>query len=220
MSLEIPGNTRNFGRIGTAPKSACNTRRGLTRSSGTSREGLPVMVPKTCTFDGCDKPHAGRGLCSTHWARWRKHGDPSIVIVGSQPKHVGCNVDGCEEKHHSKGFCGMHAARFKKHGDPLIVGDHYPGRPRMATPGYDGAHKRLHRERGKASAHSCVDCGNRAQEWSYDGGCPNELYEVIVKMPVAYSTDQSRYSPRCLKCHRGRDESLNRARGANGQWVA
>lgn len=178
------------------------------------------MVPKICSFDACEKPARGRGLCATHWARWRKHGDPSIVLIGSKPRHIGCKVDGCEKKHHTKGFCGMHAKRIATHGDPLIAGDHYPGRPRMEQPSYTGMHKRLFYDKGRAAAHSCVDCGSRAQEWSYDGGCPNELFETLEKMPIAYSTDQARYSPRCKKCHRGRDESLNRARGANGQWVA
>jgi hypothetical protein len=94
------------------------------------------------------------------------------------------------------------------------------GRNRLETLTYTGMHKRLFYDKGKASAHSCVDCGNRAQEWSYDGGCPDELHEVLEKKPIAYSTDQSKYSPRCRPCHRGRDESLNRERGADGRWIA
>lgn len=30
----------------------------------------------SCTIDGCDKPHYGRGWCSAHYQRWRRHGDP------------------------------------------------------------------------------------------------------------------------------------------------
>lgn len=33
----------------------------------------------TCSVPGCKAPHAGRGLCDTHWARWRAHGDPNVV---------------------------------------------------------------------------------------------------------------------------------------------
>lgn len=69
MVPKIPGITRIFDRIRTAPKSATNTQRGLTLSSGTSREGLPVMVPKTCTFSECEKPIASRGMCDMHRAR-------------------------------------------------------------------------------------------------------------------------------------------------------
>lgn len=37
------------------------------------------MSKKTCTVDGCGKPHYGRGFCSTHYARYRKSGDPLFV---------------------------------------------------------------------------------------------------------------------------------------------
>lgn len=208
------------GIIKTAPKSACNTRRGLTRSSGTSREGLPAMVPKTCSIADCEQASRARGYCHKHWKRWRKHGDPSVVLVSSKPKYVGCAVVGCETKHHAHGYCSTHATRYKTNGDPLVVGEHYPGRPRLAQPTYGGVHKRLSLEKGKARAHLCVDCGKRAHEWSYDGGCPNELFETLDKSPIAYSTDLSLYSPRCHPCHRGRDASLNRERRANGQWAA
>lgn len=29
-----------------------------------------------CKIDACDKPVIGRGLCSAHYNRWRRHGDP------------------------------------------------------------------------------------------------------------------------------------------------
>lgn len=39
------------------------------------------MVPKICTVDGCDKTKiAARGLCSTHYSRWRIHGDPNVTL--------------------------------------------------------------------------------------------------------------------------------------------
>lgn len=178
------------------------------------------MVPKICSIPECGKPARGRGWCGTHWLRWRKHGDPTIVLPkGSTPKHVGCKVDGCSNKHHSQALCSTHYARFMRHGDPLTVGDHYPGRKRMDKPSYTGMHKRLFYDRGKASAHQCVDCGSPAQEWSYDGGCPNEILEVLVIEPIPYTTDQTKYSPRCIKCHRSKDESLNRGRDKAGRFA-
>lgn len=32
-----------------------------------------------CSFEGCNKPAHARGWCGTHYARWRKHGDPSVI---------------------------------------------------------------------------------------------------------------------------------------------
>lgn len=30
----------------------------------------------TCSVEGCDKPHYGKGWCNAHYRRWRRHGDP------------------------------------------------------------------------------------------------------------------------------------------------
>ena len=32
-----------------------------------------------CTIPNCDKPHYARGLCGTHYQRWRIHGDPLFL---------------------------------------------------------------------------------------------------------------------------------------------
>lgn len=57
MTLEafkIPGSTRILWDNKNGPGSAGNTRRGLTRSPGTSREGLPVMVSTLVPIDDHD----------------------------------------------------------------------------------------------------------------------------------------------------------------------
>ena len=59
---------------------------------------------KVCAIDGCDKRVQARGLCSKHYTRWRKYGDPT---VNKNPPHVaqhgtmneygnyGCRCDEC-----------------------------------------------------------------------------------------------------------------------------
>ena len=38
------------------------------------------MTPeRKCSFEGCFNEVRARGWCSTHWKRWRKHGDPSAL---------------------------------------------------------------------------------------------------------------------------------------------
>ena len=34
------------------------------------------MADRTCSIDGCDRPHRARGWCNPHWKLWRKYGDP------------------------------------------------------------------------------------------------------------------------------------------------
>lgn len=67
---------------------------------------------KACELEGCDKPHASRGLCKTHYERWRRHGDDfDQSPIG--PKLRLCEVEGCDLKHFCKGLCQAHYHRMK-----------------------------------------------------------------------------------------------------------
>lgn len=50
-----------------------------------------------------------------HYARFRQHGDPLIVLKGSAV----CEIKGCSRARVARGWCEMHYARWKWHGDPL-----------------------------------------------------------------------------------------------------
>ena len=34
---------------------------------------------RTCSIDGCGKPHASRGYCNLHYTRLKKYGDPNFT---------------------------------------------------------------------------------------------------------------------------------------------
>lgn len=73
----------------------------------------------TCAVSGCPERPKSRGWCAVHYARWRRHGDPTKVTkAGNQPGR-GCSVEGCVSRHASHGYCGAHYMRWKKYGDPL-----------------------------------------------------------------------------------------------------
>ena len=110
------------GRIETAPTSACNTRQGLTRSSGTSREGLPVMVPKTCSIPECAARYRSGGFCMKHLQEHRTAGlpvaDMRLRTSKAPLESVPCKIDGCgnDSKYRGKALCQKHYRRFVEHG--------------------------------------------------------------------------------------------------------
>jgi hypothetical protein len=82
-------------------------------------------------------------------------------------------------------------------------------RPREAsarTPregSYEAAHRRVARERGRASGHLCADCGAPAVDWSYNHSGVMERRDRASLM--SYSLDVRQYDARCRPCHRAYD---------------
>lgn len=70
-----------------------------------------------CKIAGCRRSVFAKGWCSTHYQRWRHHGDPNY---NPRAKYEGtCNVEGCNAAKFQKGFCRPHYMRWYRHGDPL-----------------------------------------------------------------------------------------------------
>lgn len=38
------------------------------------------MAERTCTIEGCDRPHRARGWCNAHYWQWSKRGDPLAAV--------------------------------------------------------------------------------------------------------------------------------------------
>lgn len=70
-----------------------------------------------CFVDGCEKPIVAHKLCSTHYKRWKKHGDPGPAET-SRLKNRICSVEGCDRSYFARDFCQMHYHRWQRHGDP------------------------------------------------------------------------------------------------------
>lgn len=157
----------------------------------------------------CQREAVAFGLCSTHYSRWRKWGDPFYTtpvgwqrkpqrLCGMQPECQHTDIKGY-------GLCQAHYTRWKKWGDPYWGGE-------IAVfgsddIGYIGMHLRLRDVRGSASNYACATetCDRQAQEWSYNHNDPNEKITLYHGFPVAFSVDLSFYEPLCKNCHRSLD---------------
>ena len=79
----------------------------------------------SCAVADCERNSIARGLCGKHWQRWRKHGDPSIVLAPNEgriySRREGCDVEGCDQPYEARGYCSLHYERWRRHGDPLLL---------------------------------------------------------------------------------------------------
>lgn len=79
----------------------------------------------------------------------------------------------------------------------------------MTSTRYSAVHERMRKSKGPASAHACVECGEPAAHWAYDGSDPEELTDLDHGNPVTYSADLGRYFPMCRSCHTKHDAARN-----------
>jgi hypothetical protein len=155
----------------------------------------------TCKIDGCTDRVASLGWCSKHYTRMHRHGDPSVTY---RPRQIGsCSIPGCDQPKESKGWCEKHARRARLNGDPLIVKQ---GKPKSGernhnwvgdAVSYEGWHSRIRNARGSADGYQCVDCGQQANDWSYDHASDSET----TSPDGPYALDMDHYQPRCRRCH-------------------
>lgn len=79
---------------------------------------------KVCSVEGCDRLFSSRGLCTLHYARVAKTGQPGPV----EPLRVRkgsrvCSVDGCERRDVTASrMCDMHYRRSRRLGTPGEAG--------------------------------------------------------------------------------------------------
>lgn len=77
------------------------------------------MADGTCLVDGCGQPVYVKvhGLCTTHYHRWRRTGDPNGPLQ-RHPNEGTCSVDGCDQPMRKRGWCAAHYAQQYRSGEP------------------------------------------------------------------------------------------------------
>lgn len=161
----------------------------------------PPIKPTFCAVNGCGRAREKREYCDMHYQRWRATGDPGPAgtIVNIQP--VECTVGGCSKPASTRGWCPLHYGRFARNGTldaaPSSSGQ-WNGMWKGDEASYFAIHQRLKAVRGRASQHSCTECGEAARHWAYDNADPNERVDGGGR----FSTSLNHYRPMCVSCHR------------------
>ena len=166
----------------------------------------PTDYP-TCSVEGCGRRHSAMGYCAAHAQRVRRTGDPgraTVIERAPRPRRT-CAVDGCESPSRLHDLCTMHYQRVRKHGATDVPAKatgpvHHSWRGDDV--GYRAVHARLAAQRGAATAYACVDCGDDAEQWSYDN---LDVDERCDDQRRVYSLDLDHYAPRCRRCHHAYD---------------
>lgn len=68
----------------------------------------------SCAVEDCERGAVTRGWCSTHYKRWRRHGDPN---VGARPQIKPCTVPNCPKPAEARGLCHGHFLRLLRTGE-------------------------------------------------------------------------------------------------------
>lgn len=89
------------------------------------------MAKRICSVEGCDKKHAARGWCDTHYRNAKKYGGDPVGRATAKPKRA-CAVPECGKPHVGCGYCAAHHRRFKLYGDPLGRAEKQPRKPLRA----------------------------------------------------------------------------------------
>lgn len=84
-----------------------------------------------CAVAECDRSARSRGWCTMHYRRWQKHGDPEWTPPQSVP--ATCSVPGCDRTVRSRGWCQRHYSRWIVYGDAQYPTQRYERLPASAT---------------------------------------------------------------------------------------
>ena len=68
------------------------------------------MTKRTCSVEGCERPHSGRGYCAVHYQHWYRWGDP---LMWAPPRQTVCSFPGCDKPFESRGYCTGHARQLR-----------------------------------------------------------------------------------------------------------
>ncbi len=104
------------------------------------------MATKTdvpCSVSGCEDFAKSRGMCSRHYSRWQKTGDPGPAGLIRPAKGYGCAIPDCDRQFYARGYCAMHYQHWRKYGVAGPVGvKRLPPQTLCSVPGCERVQRR------------------------------------------------------------------------------
>ena len=108
---------------------------------------FPPATPhrRSCTFEGCGRPHRARGLCSSHLDQLARGKPLTPIRVWKKT----CDYPGCDNRHAGNGLCRSHRSQLERGqglrpigaGFKLAWGDRKGYLHIKAPPGHPNARK-------------------------------------------------------------------------------
>jgi hypothetical protein len=117
-------------------------------------------------------------------------------LKSGDARSCGCSRGQPKHQHKRCPVCGTPAVIRRDHKScSRACGYRLARAARQApNPSYDVWHHRVNKARGAASGYACVDCGDRAQDWSTVNPSSDDI--------------AARFQPRCRRCHRHHDGAI------------
>ena len=79
------------------------------------------LVPRLCSFEGCDCIHYAKGWCRTHYYQTHVFGKKPTPIIHWGINYGKCKVRNCESHAAQRGYCKKHYARVLHFGRANIL---------------------------------------------------------------------------------------------------
>jgi hypothetical protein len=193
----------NYGPLGYCRMHEYRHKNGIPLDAPLMR--VPGGTATPCVIDGCDRSRRIKaGYCHGHARRLKNGGEmvPEFEPRMKQPEK--CTFPGCTRRAQAKGYCQAHNRQLRVHGRMVDV------RTVWDSCSYSAVHHRCRQLWGRVHQYPCVECGEPAEEWAYDGKDPTELYRENsdwgkLRSIIPYSRFPEFYMPMCKSCHKRRD---------------
>ena len=132
----------------------------------------------TCSVQDCSSPIKYKGLCSKHYKRMWRHGDPLQTAYRYKETAQVCAIAGCELPARRNNYCNVHSARISRHGTPDKLNNRGSGR--VVVRKYNDRH------RAKAASALGRPLPDRVVVHHHDGApstlviCPDQAYHMMI----------------------------------------